>query len=281
MKILLTGSNGFIGSNLYEKFCKNNELYLIIRNKKKTNKKIYSKIIYFKNYKELNKKLKKIKVNLVIHTATHYKKNHTFNDLKKFNESNLYLGNIILENLNTMGVKKFINFSTVWEDYDGIKNNFFNLYAVYKNSFTNLINYYKKKNKKIKFFNIMISDTFGKNDNREKIINTLKDNYKKKKITKIISKNLYLNLLNVEDITRAINMIKNQNLKSGQYLLKNTRNIKIFNLIKKINESNEKKIFVKWQSKKTIKNKIYSYKKLIGWKPVQSSIANIINLIIN
>lgn len=76
-------------------------------------------------------------------------------------------------------------------------------------------------------------------------------------------------------------MIKNQNLKSGQYLLKNTRNIKIFNLIKKINESNEKKIFVKWQSKKTIKNKIYSYKKLIGWKPVQSSIANIINLIIN
>lgn len=184
MKILLTGSNGFIGSNLYEKFCKNNELYLIIRNKKKTNKKIYSKIIYFKNYKELNKKLKKIKVNLVIHTATHYKKNHTFNDLKKFNESNLYLGNIILENLNTMGVKKFINFSTVWEDYDGIKNNFFNLYAVYKNSFTNLINYYKKKNKKIKFFNIMISDTFGKNDNREKIINTLKDNYKKKKLPK-------------------------------------------------------------------------------------------------
>ena len=34
-----------------------------------------------------------------------------------------------------MNVKKFINFSTVWENYNGEKENYFNLYAVYKTKF--------------------------------------------------------------------------------------------------------------------------------------------------
>lgn len=279
MKILLTGSTGFIGSSVYKELSKDNELYLIFRNKKKIKNKLNSKIIFFKNYNELNRKLKKIRVNLVIHAATHYKKNHSSNDINKFAESNLLLGNIILENLNTMKVKKYINFSTVWEDYDGIKNNFFNLYAVYKNAFSNIIKYYEKKNQHIQFFNIIISDTFGKNDKRKKIINLLKKNYKKKKVTKIISKNLYLNLLNVKDIVNALILIKNQSINSGSYILKNSKNIRIFDLIKKINENSEKKIFVKWQSKKIIKSKIYPYQKLSDWKPVRSGITEIVNLI--
>ena len=281
MKILLTGSTGFIGSNLYEELSKKNELYLIVRKKKNIKKNLIGKIIYFKNYEELNKKLKKIKVQLVIHAATHYKKNHSINDLSNFAESNLLLGNIILENLSEMNVKKYINFSTVWEDYNGIKNNFYNLYAAYKKAFTNIIHYYEKKNKRVKFYNIMISDTFGKNDKRKKIIKTLKKNYKKKKITNIISKNLYLNLLNVKDIVSAIILIKNKNLKSDSYLLKNPKDLKVFDLIKKINENNKKKISIKWQSKKEIKNKIYPYQKLTGWKPIKSSITEIIKIIKN
>ena len=53
----------------------------------------------------------------------------------------------------------------------------------------------------------MLSDTFGKNDLRNKIINTLKKNYSRGKTTKIISRNLYLNLLNVLDVIKAINLI--------------------------------------------------------------------------
>ena len=43
---------------------------------------------------------------------------HKFSDIKKFCNSNLLLGNIILENLRNHESKtKFINFSTVWEDW--------------------------------------------------------------------------------------------------------------------------------------------------------------------
>ena len=93
-------------------------------------------MVNFSNYNELDRKLNKIKVDVVIHCASHYVKNHTNKDIKKFVDSNILLGNIILENLEQMGVKKFINLSTVWENYNASKDDVFNLYSAYKKCFS-------------------------------------------------------------------------------------------------------------------------------------------------
>jgi len=279
-KILLTGSSGFIGFELLKDLSKNYKVYITLRKKNKNqfkNKNIVE--IYFNNYETLNKKLKKIRIDTVIHCATHYVKYHNFNDLKKLSQSNILFGNIILENLEKMNVKKFINFSTVWENYNGEKENYFNLYATYKQSFNNIINFYKKIFKKTKFFNLVISDTFGKFDKRKKIINVLKTNYKKNIITNILSKNLFLNLLNVTDVNNAIKLILKVNLKPGTYILKNNENFCISRIINVINNSSIKKIKINWLSKKIIKEKIYNYKNLKGWKPLNSKIKDISALI--
>ena len=280
--ILLTGSSGFIGSNIFATLSKKNKIYIILRSRKRKKNLLKKniKIINFKKYDELNLKLKKIKIDTVIHCATHYVKEHGYNDIKKLAESNILFGNIILENIDLMNVKKFINFSTVWENNDKT-NGITNLYSYYKKAFTDIIKFYKKKFSSIKFYELMISDTFGKNDQRNKIINILRKNYKKDIATEITSKNLYLNLLNVEDIVTAINSILTRKIKPDQYVLKNTKNFKIFELIRLFNKKNEKKIKVKWQSGVTIMNKIYDYKKLKSWKPKKSNVDDIINLIKN
>jgi len=284
-KVLLTGSTGFIGSNLLRELYHKNQLYLIIRNSSKNNYtfKDYKniKIIYYDKFDDLNKKLKKLTIDVVIHCATHYVRKHSFSDILQLNKSNIIFGNIILENLKLMKVKKFINFSTVWEDYDSIKNNNCNLYSTYKRSFTNIINYYTKILPSIKFFNLMISDTFGESDNRYKIINVLKKNYKKNKITKIVSKNLYINLLNIKDITQAVNLLIKKNIETGQYLLKNKLNYKVIDLINLFNKKFDKQLKVKWVSKKIIKEKIFPYKKLEAWFPTKSSKMDIIRIIKN
>ena len=278
-KILLTGSSGFIGSNILNSFSKNNKIYIIVRKKISKNflKKNNVKVINFKSYESLNSKLKKIKVDIVIHCATHYKKIHKFSDIKKFCNSNLLLGNIILENLSKMKASKFINFSTVWEDWNGKKNNTLNLYAAYKKSFSTITNYYRRNLKKVKFYELMISDTFGKNDYRNKIITNLKTNYKKQIMTRIVSKKLYVNLLNILDIIEALNLILNKSIIPKKYLLKNQFDTKIFDLVKIFNKQNKKQLKVKWLSNRLIKNKIYPYDKLRGWKPNNSNIGNIIN----
>ena len=281
--ILITGSTGFIGSNLLKDLYLKNKIFIILRDKSqeinlvKNYKKI--KIIYYKEFDELNKKLKKLTIEVVIHCATHYVKNHTYKDIFKLNKSNILFGNIILENLKTMKTKKFINFSTVWEDYNSIKDNNCNLYSVYKKSFSTLVEYYSKSLPKVNFYNIMISDTFGKNDSRAKIINILKKNYKNNKITKIISKNLFINLLNVKDIINAVNIIIKKNIETGKYIVKNKFNYKMIDLINAFNKSTGKNIKVKWLSSIIIKERIYPYKKLIGWKAKKSSIIDIIKII--
>ena len=279
-KILLTGSTGFIGSELLKNLSNYNKVYITLRRKNKIkldNKNIIK--IYFKSYKNLNHKFKKLKIDTVIHCATHYVKSHKFEDLKKFSNSNILFGNIILENLKIMRVKKFVNFSTVWENFDGKKDNYYNLYSTYKASFRKIINFYKKKNRDIKFLNLVISDTFGLRDKRKKIVNLLKTNYKRNLITKIVSKNLYINLLNIKDIVNAIELILKRNYKSDTYILKNKNDFKIYDIIKEIDKHSQKKLIVKWLSDKRIKEKSYQFKTLKGWKPKNSSIKNIVKII--
>ena len=279
-KILLTGSSGFVGFNILKKLINNNKIFLILR--KKNNAKIDKlkkkniKKIYYKNPNQLNKSLKKIKVDVVIHCATHYVKKHKFSDIKKFNDSNIFFGNLILENLKNMKVKKFINFSTVWEDYSGIKDNFANLYSAYKKAFGIILNHYKNNNSKIKFYNILLSETFGQNDKRRKLINVLKNNYKKNKVSKIVSKNLRMNLLNIEDIVCAIEILIKKQIIPGKYVIKNNKNYKVYDLILKFNSSSKKKIKIKWLSTKTIYEKIFNYKVLPKWSPKLSKINNVI-----
>ena len=281
--ILLTGGTGFLGSNIIKELSKENNIYTIIRKERKyinlKHKNI--KILLFKNYTQLNSQLNKIKVETVIHCATHYVKKHSHKDIIKLTESNILVGNIVLENIQSMNVKKFINFSTVWENYDSKKENAYNLYSSYKTAFSYLIQYYKKKNLNINFYNIMISDTFGKTDRRNKIINVLKNNYKNNLPTKILSKSLFLNLLNVEDIVDAVRILINKNIKSGQYVLKNTSYFKMNDLITLFNKKNKKKIIVKWLSNKIIKEKIFPYKKLKSWKPKKSKVSDILSILKN
>ena len=278
--ILLTGSTGFIGSELLKYLSNYNKVYITVRKKYKINlnNKNINKI-YFNSYKNLSYKIKKLKIDTVVHCATHYVKNHNFEDIKELSESNILFGNIILENLKIMRVKKFVNFSTVWENYDGKKDNCYNLYSAYKAGFGKIISFYKKENKNIKFLNLVISDTFGLRDKRKKLVNLLKTNYKRNLVTKVISKNLYINLLNVKDIVSAIKLILKKNYKSDTYILKNKNNFKIYDIIKKIEKYSQKKIKVKWLSNKIIKEKIYKFKTLKGWKPKNSDIKDIIRII--
>ena len=279
-KLLLTGSSGFIGSEILDQLSKNNIIYITQRNKKKVSKNNQNiKKVYFKNYDNLNFKLSKLKIDIVIHCATHYTKNHTSKDIKKLSESNILFGNIILENLKHMNVKKFIYFTTVWENYNSIKKNYFNLYAVYKSIFREIISYYKKHLSNIKFYNLSISDTFGSFDKRKKIINLLKQNYKKNKKTKIISKNLYLNLLNVKDIVEALKILLKKNYLSQDYILKNPKSYSIKEIIDKINKTSKKKIKIQWVSSTIIKDKLSNLNKLKNWRPRKSKITDIIKAI--
>ena len=95
----------------------------------------------------------------------------------------------------------------------------------------------------------------------------------------LISKKLSINLTNIQDIISAVNIILEKKIKPGSYLLKNNKNYFLGDIIKQI--SFQKKLKIKWMSKKKIIEKFYSIKKLPMWNPRFSSKKNLIQFIIN
>ena len=88
---------------------------------------------------------------------------------------------------------------------------------------------------------------------------------------------MYINLLNVDDLVNGLISITKKTTKPGQYVFKNSSDLKIFDLIKIFNNLNENKIKVKWLSTKIIKNKIIKYDQLKPWAPKKSGVNDIIN----
>ena len=274
--IVITGTSGFIGYE-FLKFALNEKYKVIdiLRHKNRKNRKLNSlrrqnkknyKSIFFSKYNELEKKLKKIKVDYFVNFATLYINNHHFRNINNLVESNILFPTIIYD-LVCFKAKKIINFGTMMQHENSIKFNSKNLYAATKNSFEMISNYYLKLNNNTKFYNLNFYESYGLNDGRKKLIPTLIKNYKKDRTTIIFSKNLELNILHISDLIKAIEVIIKSNIKSGSYCLKQKKNTKIKKLINNINKNLKRKLKIKYlnnNASKIIKNKL---KILPDWKP--------------
>ena len=251
--ILITGASGFVGSHVLDDCLKNNfNVHAIFRHSKKNvsfAKKYKKQIfpIFYNNIYEIKNKLTNCKIDYVVHCATHYIKKHDHNDIENIIKSNVLFSTILLDAVVKIKIKKFINLGTVWQHFNDTKNLAFNLYAATKQSFECIFNYYKNQYTKIKFYNILLTDTFGTNDKRKKLIPILLKNFNNKNQNKInIPKNLSMNLVNINEVAKCLNILLKNNSKSNNYVIKSKQDVKIFDLINFLNDNLQKKIKVNW-----------------------------------
>jgi len=271
-KILITGSTGFVGSNIIDLLLKKNVyIYDVLRNKNKKNKKIigfkknknYSPIFY-KKFNELERKLKKIKIDIVINCATYYTGKNNIKSIENLVQTNIIFCSIILEILKNK-IKKFINFGSMMEYSQGNHFSPKNFYAITKYTFQKIEEFYKLNYKNVKFYDLKLYETYGDNDVRKKIIPTIIKSYSQNKSVKIVSKNLKMNFVHIESLVKAIHMIIFNKIKEGEYCVKNDKFIKIQKLINSLNKKLKRKIKTKYLSSKNISNSAKQLKKFPYW----------------
>ena len=271
-KILITGSTGFVGSNILNLLLKKNVyIYDVLRNKNKKNKKIrdlkknknYSPIFY-KKFNDLERELKKIKIDIVINCAAYYTGKNDIKNIENLVQTNIIFCSVILESLKNK-IKKFINFGSMMEYSHGNQFSPKNFYAITKYTFQKIEEFYKLNYKNIKFYDLKLYETYGDNDVRKKIIPTIIKSYSKNKSVKIVSKNLIMNFVHIESLVKVIYMIIFNKIKEGEYCLKNNKFIKIQKLINTLNKKLKKKIKVKYLSSKNISNSTKQLKKFPYW----------------
>ena len=71
-----------------------------------------------------------------------------------------------------------------------------------------------------------------------------------------------MNLIDVNEVTKCLNILLKNNFESNNYVIKSKQDVKIFNLINFLNNNLEKKINVNW-SKNTKNYKIIKLKNLL------------------
>ena len=192
MKIIITGSRGFIGKNLYNTFSKKFEVQKLLFKK-------------FSNLKEndFKKKLRKqiflFKPDIVIHAATLFTNENSLEVKKKCLKINYKYSRILLDIAIANNTKKFIYFGSNYE----FEQNRMKIYPYLqsKQKFTKYIQKVNSKNTKL--LAIYLFNTFGENDKRKKIYSKIINNFKKKIF---FYKKLKLNYINIKSLTSYIKL---------------------------------------------------------------------------
>lgn len=234
MKVIVTGSEGFIGSNLCTHL-KSKKVTVIKYDLKKNKKNVF-----------IEKNLKKI--DGVIHLAGVSRVSHSIKYPLNTVNSNILLTTKILDHLKTLKQKPWFIFASTQQIQ---KEKFLKQkspYAISKQTCEELIKFYAL-NFKIKSYIIRLSDVFGiKNYDTKKSLGKMINNLKKDKNFEINNDNHFFNFIDINQFSKIIWSIMN---KKNKFLctilnIESLNKIKISNLayaIKKKIKSNSKIIF--------------------------------------
>ena len=217
----MTGTSGFIGKIFLKNALYNGYNVLDILRKKIKNKELKSlkrkynqkyNSIFYSKIEEINDKLKNKKIDYFVNFATLYKSSHKQNEIPLFVNSNIIFPTIILESIY-LKVKKIINLGTMMQHMNG-KDYLPKIFMHRQNQvFEMILKFYSSQKKNLKCYNLKFFESFGEFDKRKKLIPTLIKNYKENLETKVISDKLELNIVHVNDIVKAVNILLKKNLK--------------------------------------------------------------------
>lgn len=155
MKILLTGATGFLGAALLCR-CKDIGIDAV-------------SIGHIPNDLQLSDHLQsKAPFDGCVHLATHYLPSHKEEQIPDLINSNVLFGTRVLDASIRLGCRWFINAASFWQHAsDGFP---VNLYSATKEAFQCIVSYYNAAYN-LKTVNLELTDTYGENDPRRKLVN--------------------------------------------------------------------------------------------------------------
>ena len=254
MKIFLTGATGYIGCQLAKRLLlEGHELAIVIR--PKSNLKVLHKLLpeievhfYDGSYASLLVALNTSKPELVVHISSLFIAQHKQEDVPQLIESNINFPVQLLEAMNQLGIKQFINTGTSWQHFNNEDYNPVNLYAATKQAFESLLAFYVES-QGLKAITLKLFDTYGPGDFRPKLFSLLRKAARTGETLRMSPGQQVLDLVYIDNVLEAYKIAIEQLSviqKSENYAVSSLTTISLRDLVKIYSETVDRKVNVDW-----------------------------------
>jgi len=211
--VLITGSNGFIGSSLVQKLLtlglKVSVLNrTLLKSEKVKNVDHIESFCYDGSQASIKQALTESNCEVIIHLASYFVPRHQPTDVESLVASNLLFSTQLLDVMAQLGIRKFINTGTYWQHYQNANYNPVSLYAATKQAFEDILLYYVSS-QQIDAVTLKLFDTYGPDDTRRKVVNLLLEAAVNETPLKLSPGEQKLSLVHVEDVVLAYEIALN------------------------------------------------------------------------
>ena len=225
---IVTGGSGFLGLNFIENYKYDLSNLFVIKHRNILEK-------YKNNFIDLDtlettiqNRKEKIRI---YHFATLYSLDENYKS--EIYESNLNFGKRLFQYIPTELIDSIIYTNTMFSFNELHKNS---SYVTSKNMFSK---YLKESFDNEIIFEVFLDNTFGHNDNRDKIIPIIFEAVRKGKPNPVKNKEVYLNFTNVLDVIEYLNENK---FEKNSFKLVSNKNHNLFSIFESLNEYNSSPI---------------------------------------
>lgn len=254
MKILVTGSTGFIGKSLVKRLLdKNHSITTIVRINSDISAIDQRAAVfqYFGEITELIAWFQKEQFDGVIHLASLFLASHRSEDIPSLILSNIQFGTELLEACKLSNTKWFINTGTIWQHYHTNTYNPVNLYAATKQAFEDIVKYYTETSTLI-LTTLKLSDTFGPNDTRNKIFNLWYRLLQTDEHLEMSPGNQIIDLCYIDDVINAYEILIDNlmntpdRVKNKTFVIRSEERMSLKNLSKIFEKAMGKPLRIQW-----------------------------------
>ena len=199
MRVLLSGSSGFVGSGIRRSLHEQGAHVGVIRRTEPSSDRGGDTVLPADG--RLREAVITYAPDVVIHAATHFVREHTPADVPQLIESNIEFGTRLLDAVSVTNAR-FISLSSAWQNYEGKEYSPVNLYAATKQAFDDVAVYYESEG--LHFSRITLFDTYGPSDNRRKFVSLILDAARSGRPLLASSGSQLIDLTYINDIADAV-----------------------------------------------------------------------------